>query len=117
MTDEYGNHARDFADWDWVLNDIHGLLNILPAFNRWDARTFIIIHTRLQPYTGFFRFIWPLGTTPFGIILILIIFIANWQAGSIAALVYMIAAIVERFIKLQVKRPRPFEELPNVEMS
>ena len=100
-----------------LLMIITGLLHLIPAFNRWDARTFQILYTRLRPYTGFFRFIWPLGTTPVGITLILIIFIASWQAGLIAALVYLLAVIVERFIKFQVKRTRPFEALPNVEMS
>ena len=83
-----------------LLMIITGLLHILPAFNRWDARTFQFLYTRLQPYAGFFRFIWPLGTTPVGITLILIIFIASWQAGLIAALVYLMAAIIAGFLLL-----------------
>lgn len=94
-----------------------GLLHKAPTINRWDSSTFQFLHNHLRSYSGFFRYIWPLGTVPVGITLILIIFIASWQAGLIVALVYLIAAIFERTIKLKLNRSRPFESLSNVEMS
>lgn len=100
-----------------LLLVIIGLLHQTSAFSQWDAQIFLITHTRLRRYTGFFRYIWPLGTTPVGIMLILIIFISSRPAGLIVALVYLISAIIERFIKLKVKRPRPFETLPGVAMN
>ncbi len=96
---------------------IAGLLHRTRTFSQWDAQTFLFLHTRLRRYSGFFRYIWPLGTTPVGIMLILIIFITSWQAGLIVALLYLITAIFERAIKLKVSRPRPFETLPGVVMS
>jgi undecaprenyl-diphosphatase len=94
-----------------------GLLHRIPAFGHWDAAIFQRLHSRLQPCAGFFRFLWPLGTTPVGIMLILIIFIASWQAGLVTALVYSIAALVEHLIKRSLKRPRPYQMLADVEMS
>ena len=100
-----------------LLLVIIGLLHQTNALSHWDAQTFLRLHTQLRPYTGFFRYIWPLGTVPVGITLILIMFIASWQAGLSATLMYLLAAIIEWAIKRQVKRPRPFETLPGVVMS
>lgn len=100
-----------------LLLVIVGLLHQTSSFSKWDAQTFLTLHIRLRHYTSFFRFIWPLGTTPVGIMLILIMFIAGWQAGLSAALMYLLAAIVEWAIKRKISRPRPFEMLPGVVMS
>ena len=89
----------------------------LQLLAQWDAQTFLLLHTRMRRYASFFRYIWPLGTVPVGITLILIMFMAGWQAGLIAALMYLAAAIVEWAIKRKVNRPRPFETLPGVVMS
>jgi undecaprenyl-diphosphatase len=100
-----------------LLLVIIGFLHQTSAFSQRDAKAFLFLHTRLQCYAGFFRYIWPLGTVPVGIILILIMFIASWQAGLSATLMYLLAAIIEWAIKRQVKRPRPFETLSGVVMN
>jgi len=100
-----------------LLLVIIGLLHQTSTFSHWDAQTFLFLHIKLRRYTGFFRYMWPLGTVPVGITLILIMFIASWQAGLSAALMYLLAAIVEWAIKRKVHRPRPFETLPGVVMS
>lgn len=94
-----------------------GLMHINPAVNRWDTRTFQYLHSHLKPYSSFFRFIWPLGTTPVCILLILIIFISSWQTGVVAMLTYILSAFLERAIKLTVRRSRPFVTLSNVKMG
>jgi undecaprenyl-diphosphatase len=94
-----------------------GLLHQIPLVNLWDKGMLSWIYTRLRKQTGFFQFIWPLGTTPVGVILILIIFLASWQIGLIVGLIYLISAFVERVIKFKVRRERPFETLSNVEMK
>jgi undecaprenyl-diphosphatase len=100
-----------------LLLVIVGLLHNAATLNQWDTHTFQFLHTRLRRYAGFFRYIWPLGTTPVGITLILIIFIASWQAGLIIASLYLLTAILEHNIKRSISRPRPFKTLPNVEMT
>jgi undecaprenyl-diphosphatase len=52
-----------------------------------------------------------------GITLILIMFIASWQAGLSAALMYGLAAIVEWAVKRKVNRPRPYKTLPGVALT
>lgn len=96
---------------------ILGLLHQTSTLGHWDAHTFLILHTRLRRNSSFFRYLWPLGTVPVGITLILIMFMASWQIGLIAALIYLLAAIIEWVIKRKVKRPRPFETLPGVVMA
>jgi undecaprenyl-diphosphatase len=96
---------------------IIGLLHNTVTLSQWDAETFLFLHTRLRRYTSFFRYIWPLGTVPVGIMLILIMFMASWQAGLSAALMYGLAALVEWAIKRKISRPRPFMTLPAVVMS
>jgi undecaprenyl-diphosphatase len=99
-----------------LLLSIVGFLHFVPVLAHWDVRSFHIIHTRLRGYSGLFRHIWPLGTTPVSILLILIIYISSWQAGFSATLIYIFAAFLEGVIKLKVQRPRPFEALTNVQM-
>jgi len=99
-----------------LLLFITGLLHLNPTFNRWDVRSFRCLHKRLRRYSGFFRYIWPLGTTPVAIMLILIIYTASWQAGLAASLTYFLAAFLERVIKLKIRRPRPFETFTDVQM-
>ena len=99
-----------------LLLSIVALLHLTPSFNRWDARSFQILHIRLRGFSNFFRYIWPLGTTPVAILLILIIYISSWQAWLAATLTYILAASLERVIKLKTHRPRPFEALSDVKM-
>jgi undecaprenyl-diphosphatase len=100
-----------------LLLVIIGFLHQTSALSRWDAETFLFLHIRLRRYTSFFRYVWPLGTVPVGITLILIMFMASWQAGFSAALMYGLAAIIEWAIKRKIGRPRPFKTLPGVVMS
>ena len=100
-----------------ILLVIGGLLHLTPIINGWDVHTFLFLHTSLRRYVSFFSFIWPLGTTPVGITLILIMFIPGWQAGLIAALIYLPTAILEWAIKRSVNRPRPYESLSGVVVS
>ena len=93
-----------------------GLCHRQPLLAQWDARTFQTLHNRLEPLAGFFRFIWPLGTTPVAILLILILFIPGWQIGLVVTIIYALAAAIESGIKRQMRRPRPFESLPHVRM-
>ena len=94
-----------------------GLLHQIPAIKRWDYSTFLCVNNRFRSQTGFFRFVWPLGTTPVGVMLILIIFIASSQVALIVGLVYLMIAILERVIKFKVRRPRPFETITGVAMN
>ena len=105
----------------WLLSigaafTVLGLCHRQPALARWDARTFQNLHNKLEPYTGFFRYLWPLGTTPVAVILLLIVYIPGWRVGFAATLGYILAALLERAIKLCFQRPRPFTVLEDVQM-
>ena len=108
------------ASWIIVIGltmVITGLLHLNSVFDGWDARNFQYIHIRLRRFSRFFRYIRPLGTVPVGILLIMIIYIASWQAGIIATLTYILSAIIERTIKMTIQRPRPFVTLSNVKIG
>ncbi len=94
-----------------------GLCYRQPILARWDMLAFQSWHPRLQRSSGFFRFIWPLGTTPVCLLLLAILFLSGWQAGFAATLVYTAAVTLERLIKLTFRRPRPFETLPGIQVQ
>ena len=96
---------------------IVGLFHRRSLLAKWDTGTFQILHNRLQPSAHFFRFVWPLGTTPVAVLLILILYIPGWKIGTIITLAYGVAALIERGLKLKMKRERPFQGLPDVRMQ
>jgi len=96
---------------------ILGLAHPVPVLNRWDIRTFQILHKYLQPLSGVFRFLWPLGTTPPAVILIAMTWIPGWHYGLLSSLIYLGVAFIERSIKIKTKRLRPFLNLSNIAMS
>jgi undecaprenyl-diphosphatase len=100
-----------------LLMIFSGLLHKNECFARWDTRIFRIIHIRLCRYAGFFQYIRPLGTGPVSILMILIMYISSWEFGVIATFSYIIAAVIERIIKLSIRRPRPYQILPKVNMG
>jgi undecaprenyl-diphosphatase len=114
------NEDITFVIWAFpigLLMIITGLLHINASFKKWDAQIFQVIHIRLSGFVCFFQYIRPLGTVPVLILMILIMYIPSWEFGVIATFCYIIAAIIERIIKLSIRRPRPYTILPNVKMG
>jgi len=101
---------------------IGGLLFTTGLFYRsislaqWDEGAFQTIYENLYHYRGFFRYIWPLGTTPVAVILIAMTFIAGTRIGLTTTIVFALAAVLERMVKIIFRRPRPFEALSDVKM-
>lgn len=71
---------------------------------------------RRQPWVSVFRWLWPLGTTPAALALLLLLAILNLKLGLMTALVLVIVMSVENLIKRAHARPRPFQALHGVEM-
>src|SRR5687767_2035842 len=93
-----------------------GLSHRISAVLQWDIAVFKKFNAINQnnAQIGFFRFLWPIGTTPFTIIMLLSIFLYDWRKGLLAGLSIFCATFIERIIKLNMKRIRPFEELPDI---
>jgi undecaprenyl-diphosphatase len=83
-----------------------------------DARVFWGLHSRLRQSVlpQFFRLIWPLGTSPVAILVMIVIWIVDLRLGAVTTGIYAVIGALEWFIKTQFKRPRPFKFLHNVEM-
>jgi undecaprenyl-diphosphatase len=96
---------------------ISGMLHINSRFARWDTKIFNVIHVRLNRFSPLFQYLRPLGSVPVSILLILIMYIPSWELGVIATIYYIIASIIERSIKITVRRSRPFQILPRVKMG
>ena len=94
-----------------------GLLFLTPVFNRYDCRLFSFIHLKLAKNISFFRLLWPLGKTPFMIIMLGMLFFSGGSSGSIAVFSYVVIACLERGLKMLLKRPRPFVVFPEVQLS
>ncbi|GAB4526705.1 MAG: hypothetical protein Fur0018_12100 [Anaerolineales bacterium] len=83
-----------------------------------DDRLFLALHRPLRraPCDRIFRSLWPLGTTPVTLMVLLALILWNWQAGLSAAGGYALGAGLERLVKITLRRARPFEHLPDVSM-
>ncbi|MCD6582336.1 MAG: phosphatase PAP2 family protein [Desulfuromusa sp.] len=58
--------------------------------------------------------LWPLGKTPFLILMLCLLFFSGWSSGFQAVFFYGVIACLERLLKLLLKRQRPFSVLPAV---
>lgn len=86
----------------------------LPVISQWDASLFKTIqaHTQQRIVIAIFRAIWLAGTTPFLILMLAGLFFRNQPAALLASVVYLWAALIERVVKVTLKRRRPYEVLP-----
>jgi undecaprenyl-diphosphatase len=100
-----------------LLFSLTGMAYRIPIFANWDRHTFQTLYERLSGYSGFFRYIWPLGTTPTAIVLISMTFIPAWQMGVLVTLTYICAAVFESIIKIKLSRDRPFASLTGISMN
>jgi len=83
-----------------------------------DARVFWGLHSRLRQSVlpQFFRLIWPLGTSPVAILVLIVVWIVDLRLGAVTTGVYAVIGSIEWFTKSQLKRPRPFTFLHNIKM-
>ena len=93
-----------------------GLLYLTSSGQRRDRRLFSFLYYRLVQIIPFFRLLWPLGKTWFMIVVLIILYFNNHYSGFLAALVFGGIACLEKFIKLKVKRQRPFSVIVDVQM-
>jgi membrane-associated phospholipid phosphatase len=82
-----------------------------------DRAAFLCLYRRLRGWVAFFRTVWMLGTTPVAILLLALLFIPAWQTGLAAVAIYLASSGVERAIKTSLQRPRPYEDLPDIEIG
>ncbi|MFN2234825.1 MAG: phosphatase PAP2 family protein [Anaerolineales bacterium] len=114
------NQVMACASWMVIIGllmMIIGMLHINSRFARWDTRIFNFIYVRLSRFTTLFQYLRPLGTVPVLFLLILIMYIPSCEFGIIATISYSISAIIERIIKMTIRRPRPFQLLHGVKMG
>lgn len=94
-----------------------GWLHIVPAIGRWDSRISCDLHFKLSPFLPLFRILWLFGKSPSFIAILILMFCCARQSAGWAALGYLMIAFGERFMKLSLKRKRPFSQLPDVVMQ
>jgi len=119
-----GNAILITFDWKFpvaliiigVTMTILGLFYHKKKFIIWDIQAIHFLQTHLESTIGFFRYVWPIGTTPVAIILIFITYYRSWQIGLFVTLLYLASAVLERTIKLIRKRVRPFTASPNIKL-
>ncbi len=104
--------------WIGVSLFLVGLTYRLPGIARLDDALFLYLHRIFSrpPWRGLFRTLWPLGTTPITLMVLLALILHKWQAGLYAALGYTLGASLERLIKVNLRRVRPFAHLAGVKM-
>ena len=96
-----------------------GAMHRLPDVARLDEQVFLFMHRHLRQdkLLRVFRALWPLGTTPFSLLICALAILFDWRIGLRFALVYLLAVSFEAGIKKMVQRRRPFNALAGVTMS
>ena len=94
-----------------------GFLYGISSGHQQDLRLFNFLNLKLARMVPFYRLIWPLGKTPFMMIMLGVLYFTGWSSGFRATIIFGIIACLERLIKWVVKRQRPFFIVPDVQMS
>ncbi len=95
-----------------------GLSYRLPAVALFDQKLFTALHTLFQrpPWIKIFRAFWPIGRSEFLIVVVIGLAIYKLPLGISAGLAFLIWGLIDRLIKRDVNRARPFNHLPDVHM-
>ncbi len=90
-----------------------GLAHRWPAIARLDRGLFLALHRPLRRALPFFQVLWVLGTLE-GILVAagLVAALSRWQEGAAILLAYGVTVMLERLLKERIRRPRPFEAMP-----
>jgi len=96
-----------------------GLTFKYPPVNHYDIETSIRIHTffKNKPYLHLFRFLWPLGTTPIILILLIVITLFDLRTGLITLTILLGSIIFETRMKRFLARGRPFNSIKKIKMT
>jgi undecaprenyl-diphosphatase len=95
-----------------------GLAHFHPSSALLDQSAFRAIYrfTSRWPLFILFRALWHLGTTPAALIFLVLILILGDMPYISTIFFYVIAIAIERIVKLNIKRPRPFTALSDIVM-
>ena len=99
-----------------VIFSVGALFYRIAAIQRIDSLFFNYLYTKLTRTVPLFRFIWPLGKTPFLIIVLTLLLLSGGTNGLYAVTIYIVIACIERLFKLTMGRERPFSVLPDVKV-
>ncbi len=91
-----------------------GLTHRWPALERFDRRLFLALHRPLRRALPLFQVLWVLGTLE-GILVAagLVAVLIRWQEGAAILVAYGVIVLLERLLKIRIKRPRPFQAMPS----
>jgi membrane-associated phospholipid phosphatase len=86
--------------------------------SRIDEELFLKLNQLLKDhgFVSVFRLFWPLGKTPFTLILIALMAVYNWKLSLAAFIIYFVTLLVEKLVKRIVRRTRPFSSIDSVYM-
>ncbi len=95
-----------------------GWLHRVPRIARWDAKLFLALHKSLRRALPLFRWLWHLGRL-WGLLggAVLIALGLGWRKGLAVVIAYGVVVLGETTIKRLVRRPRPYQVLPEATMG
>lgn len=74
-----------------------------------DMQGFSYFNNQNQIITRIYRYLWPLGTTPVAAMVVMMMYLSSFRSGLISSIIFILLLVLERSIKLSLKRKRPFE--------
>jgi membrane-associated phospholipid phosphatase len=117
MNDQWAIPNSQFAILLGTILLVIGLAHFNPTVALWDARLFRALHTRLRRFNALFRALWHLGRTPFALLVIVLMAIYNLRTAIAIAIAFIITVTIEWVIKRVLRRPRPFNFIPDARME
>jgi len=100
-----------------LLMMVIGFIYQIPIFTHWDTRLSVALNRYFQPKIKLFRYLWRVGTNPMAFILIGICFIPGWQKGLNVLIIYVFISALERIIKINLRRKRPYQTNAQIRME
>lgn len=94
-----------------------GWAHRLAFIARLDGAVFLFLHRALAKFTPTFQILWHLGRLPAALTAVVLVgLLGGIQRSAYSLAAYLIAAAVERGVKMTFRRPRPYKALIGAEM-
>ena len=89
----------------------------LKFVEKWDKQAFNYLNEQPEAITRIYQYLWPLGTTPVAAMAVMIMYLSSFRSGLISSVIFILLLVIEKIIKINLNRKRPFEALSDYKPS
>lgn len=112
--------ALRHLEWQFLILGLilvlAGLSYKVPLISQIDGALSSSLHLKFKRFLPLFRLFWICGKTPILLFLLILLFLTAADKAYRVSLCYLMIALGERLVKLNLQRQRPFKVVPRVAM-